>query len=239
MVRAADPVLVTGRIWRVVESQQQVATTALVDNLAEQAMLEDLLENSKPAAPPGAERLNYLLKTPFRYPPLRWGSRFGTRFEPGIFYAAHTPRTALAETAFYRLLFLHGMLEPLESLLSQHIMFATRCHTPQGIKLQQAPFAQHTALLGDPVSYAHTQVLGSELRAAGYQALEFISARDLQQGINVALFVPQALRSRQPEKIQRLLAQTTAQGVAFKLEGELLTYPREAFLVDGDLPQPG
>lgn len=238
LVRATAPALVTGRIWRVVESQQQVATTALVDDLAEQAVLENLLEASKPAYPPECERLHYLLKTPFRYPPLRWGSRFGSRFEPGIFYAAHLPHTALTETAFYRLLFLHGMQEPFSKLLSQHVMFAARCHTGQGVKLQNPPFAEHTAQLTDPASYAQTQALGSLLRDAGFLALEFISARDRQGGINVALMTPAALRSREPEKIIRVLAQTSGQGVSFKYEGELVSYPRDDFLVNGQLPEP-
>lgn len=56
-----------------VESQEQVATLQLVDTLEEQALLEELLESSKPPVPADAEPLHYLLKTPFRYPPLRWG----------------------------------------------------------------------------------------------------------------------------------------------------------------------
>ena len=49
--------------------------------------------------PPGHERLgrfDYLLRAPWRYPPLRWGSRFGRRFEPGLFYGA------LSEEALFR-----------------------------------------------------------------------------------------------------------------------------------------
>lgn len=62
-----------GRLVRLVESQEQVATLQLVDTLEEQALLEELLESSKPPVPADAEPLHYLLKTPFRYPPLRWG----------------------------------------------------------------------------------------------------------------------------------------------------------------------
>lgn len=62
-----------GRLVRLVESQEQVATLQLVDTLEEQALLEELLESGKPPVPADAEPLHYLLKTPFRYPPLRWG----------------------------------------------------------------------------------------------------------------------------------------------------------------------
>ncbi len=239
LVRSTPPILVTGRIWRVVESQQQIATAMLVDDLAEQALLEDLLEAQKPPCPPGCERLHYLLKTPFRYPPLRWGSRFGDRFEPGIFYASHTPQTALAETAFYRLLFLHGMSQLPDRLISQHVLFAVRCHTRQGVKLQHQPYKQYTEKLADPGSYVHSQALGRELRKQEFDAIEFISAREKDGGINVALMSPDALRSREPEKQLRVLAQTTKQGVSFKLGGELMEFPIDQFLVKEQLPHPG
>jgi len=59
------PAAIGGELLRMVESQEQVATTILVDDLAEQALLKDLLERSKPPRPPGAERLHY----PFDYNP--------------------------------------------------------------------------------------------------------------------------------------------------------------------------
>lgn len=101
-----------GRLVRLVESQEQVATLQLVDTLEEQALLEELLESSKPPVPADAEPLHYLLKTPFRYPPLRWGSRFGRRHEPSLFYAALKLETAMAESAYYRCVLWSGMAVP-------------------------------------------------------------------------------------------------------------------------------
>ena len=72
------------------ESQEQVATNRLVATLAEQDLLESMLEASKPPLPKGTARLDYLLATPFRYPPLPHGSRFGGRHEPSLFYAGVT-----------------------------------------------------------------------------------------------------------------------------------------------------
>ena len=40
-----------GRCWRVVEAQHVVSTMALVDTLEEQALLEQVLDESKPAVP--------------------------------------------------------------------------------------------------------------------------------------------------------------------------------------------
>ena len=56
-------------LWRGVEAQHRVATMRLVDDLQEQALLERLLEDSKPRLPPEAKGAHYLLFTPFRYAP--------------------------------------------------------------------------------------------------------------------------------------------------------------------------
>ena len=73
-------------IWRVVEAQHVASTMNLVDTLEEQALLEDLLEGSKPPLPHDIEGLHYLLATPFRYPPRApHGSRFRSAADPCAF----------------------------------------------------------------------------------------------------------------------------------------------------------
>ena len=75
------PRTITLIAFRVVESQHVVSTRKLVDSGEEQALLEELVDRVKPPLPsdPELRRLHYLLSTPFRHPPLRYGSRFGTR----------------------------------------------------------------------------------------------------------------------------------------------------------------
>lgn len=41
-----------GRCWRLVEAQRHVSTLKLVDSVAEQGLLEDLIETTKPPLPP-------------------------------------------------------------------------------------------------------------------------------------------------------------------------------------------
>ena len=93
-----------GRCWRVVEAQHQVSTMKITDTLAEQTLLEDLLEDTKPPVPRDCVHLHFLLMTPFRYSATNpFGSRFRKPFaEHGVFYAAEHPATARAETAFHR-----------------------------------------------------------------------------------------------------------------------------------------
>ena len=92
-----------GTLYRLVESQEQVATLGYVDTLDEQALLEEMLESTKPVYREGLMTYHYLLSTPFRYPPLKWGSRFGAVHEPSIFYGGSTVDVTLAESAYYRL----------------------------------------------------------------------------------------------------------------------------------------
>lgn len=173
-----------GRLVRLVENQGQVATLQLVDTLEEQALLEQLLESSKPPLPPGDEPLHYLLRTPFRYPPLRWGSRFGRRHEPSLFYAACRLETAMAETAFYRFVLWYGMVEPPPSgrILSEHSSFEARYQVQRGVRLQLPPFDGHRALLTHRSDYRATHSLGSAMREAGVEAFEYPSARCPQGG---------------------------------------------------------
>ncbi len=236
------PAHLGGELLRIVESQEQVATSNLVDDLAEQALLEEMLERTKPALSAGTERLHYLLAAPFRYPPLRHGSRFGSRFEPGIFYGSRRLTTLLAEAAYYRFVFWTGMsaAPPSGRLLTQHTVLAVRYRTERGVRLQQEPCAEHGSVLRHPSDYAPTQQLGRALRETGIAAFEYVSARDRASGINVALFEPAALVGRKPLSLQPWLCETRGDAVRFSSAGgdDLHAFPLDAFLADGRLPRP-
>src|SRR5690606_35065461 len=76
-----------GELWRVVEAQHTASTMRLADSIAEQTVLESILEESNPPPARGTARLHYLLATPFRYrPPI--GSRFRAPHEAGVWYGA-------------------------------------------------------------------------------------------------------------------------------------------------------
>jgi hypothetical protein len=237
----AVPVVLQGDIFRLVESQEQVATNALVRTLAEQALLEDLLESSKPKPPQPAIGLHYLLTTPFRYPPLPWGSRFGRCFESSLFYAARDRDTVLAEGAYYRFVFWSGMATPPPAPLdTRHTLFSVAVGTSRGLQLQHAPFEAYAAALLDRRYYGATQALGSAMRDAGFEAFEYRSARDPRQGLNVALFTPDALAAAKPDILDEWLCQTTAERVSYysRTGGGMREFPLGTFLVAGELPLP-
>ncbi len=83
--------------WRIIEDQEKVATRKLVDSLDEVVILEELLELNKPEIKPDLLGLHPLLYTPFRYPPLPRGSRFGSNIERGLWYGSLKIQTAIAE----------------------------------------------------------------------------------------------------------------------------------------------
>jgi hypothetical protein len=232
---------VSGQLFRLVESQEQVATSTLVDDLAEQSLLETLIEAVKPPLRAGTERLDYLLASPFRYPPLRHGSRFGSRLEPSLFYGSRTLAGVLSEAAYYRFLFWSGMAEPPPggSLLTQHTLMRARYRGERGLRLQEPPCDAHEARLTDRRDYRATQALGRALRAAGIQAFEYVSARAPGREINVALFDPAALAVRRPLERSPWLCQTRADAVTFWSRGD--PAPRRCalddFLVEGRLPR--
>jgi hypothetical protein len=237
-----SPEFLDNHLLRVVESQEQVATNSLVDDLEKQAALEAMLDYSKPVAPTGNRTLHYLLATPFRYPPLPYGSRFGAKYEPSLFYGSLTEETAFAETGYYRFLFWFGMRTPPPSnkLITQHTIFSVRYTTGAGLRLQNPPFTKYQNLLVDPANYGETQSLGLAMREHGIEAFEYISARDTNHGINAALFTADALADTTPKNQQQWLCETTHDTVRFYSAVEKLGYQHslDTYLVNGKFPEP-
>jgi hypothetical protein len=230
-----------------VEAQHLVSTRKLVDSDAEHEALEALIEASKPALPPAAPgrrgaAIHYLLATPFRYPPLRHGSRFGSRGERGIWYGADAVPTALAEVAYYRLLFAAGTAAAILPLTLQLSVFQAQVATAKGVDLSRPPFSRYRARVSSPTSYDASQRLGAEMRADGVQACRYASARDPAGGTNVAVFTPDAFARRTPSPYQVWLCTVADSGVAFQradpARRERVAFAREAFVVDGALPRP-
>jgi hypothetical protein len=227
--------------WRVVEAQHQLSTRKLVDSAEEQMLLEDMLERVKPPSRAPA-RLHYLLSTPFRYPPLRHGSRFGTRFDPGIWYGSESRRTAFAEVAYYRLVFLEGTSAKLDLITTQHTVFCARVRTTHGVDLSASAFAKSRTTIASPSRYTATQALGNDMRAAGVEAALYPSARDKEGGLNVAVFSPRAFTGSKPKDLQtwHCVAHRGRVEVAKRdhFGVERYAFDRTAFLVNGKLPWP-
>ncbi|MET0051583.1 MAG: RES family NAD+ phosphorylase [Candidatus Thiodiazotropha sp.] len=238
---AAQPGPLSGSVIRVVQPLVSRALLDLVDDLQEQALLETLLEASRPQAQDPAPGLHELLRSPFRDPPLRYGSRFGTHLEPSLFYASASITTALAETAYYRFVFWAGMVEPPPGgrLTTELTVFAAEFSLQRGLQLQHTPWAEYSDRLRDPQHYRTTQALGRAMREAGIDGFEYISARDRECGLNRAFYTPEVFADPMPRWQEQWLCETRADAVSFfsKQHGACF-YPLEDFRVDGALPLP-
>jgi len=191
----------SGDLWRMVESQSRVATLKLVDTIDEQAILEAELEGSKPLIPTACAGLDYLLATPFRYAPYPHGSRFRRARQPeGCFYAAERVETAVAEEAFYRLLFFldaPGAKRPANP--QERTAFRVPAETDHGIDLTLPPLDRDASIWEHPTDYGPCQALADAARTVGMEAIRYRSVRDPDRGPNVALLSPAAFRATQPE----------------------------------------
>jgi hypothetical protein len=228
--------------WRVVEAQHVISTRKLTDSDEEQRVLEDLLERSKPPVPRAAARLHYLLSTSFRYPPLRHGSRFGTREQRGIWYGAETLTTAFAEVAYYRLLLLEGTAAKLEPLMVELSAFRTSVKARRGVDLTRPPFLEHAARISSKTNYSVSQRLGRDMREAGVDAFRYLSSRDPGGGACVGVIDPAAFASPKPSQLSSWLCVATKGRVEVSdrgfFEHRSFGFDRAAFLVRGELPAP-
>lgn len=196
-VRVSEPY--RGTAWRLVEAQHRVSTLKLVDTLAEQALLEDILEQTKPPMPPECAALDYLLATPFRYRPYPHGSRFRRAgLTPGVWYGAERPETAVAEMVFYRYLF-HAE--------SPGTPFAVNAADYTGFSVPVCAAAVDITVRGDPAlrhptDYTACQALADTARSAAAGIIRYTSVRDPAGGANLAVLSCTAFAARSPKSRQ-------------------------------------
>jgi hypothetical protein len=224
----------------VVEGQHQISTRKLVESDAEQALLEEMIDAVKPPDATGG-RLHYLLSTPFRYPPLRHGSRFGARHERGVWYGSETIAGAFAEVAYYRLLFIEGTDANLDGVETALTAFRARARTERGADLTKGCFARFASELASPVSYEATQAVGAEMRGVGVQICRYASAR-APGAENVGVLDPAAFGRARPYGLEAWHCVASRARVELRkrdyFERHSLTFGRDLFLVDGRLPAP-
>lgn len=187
-------------LWRVVEAQHTASTMRLVDSLADQLVLESLLDESKPALPDAAGKLHYLLATPFRYRP-RVGSRFRAAFDAGVWYGAEDLRTALAEKSYWQLRFLLDSPGTPDLGPVPHTAFAASIRA-RAVDLTAPPLVRDRAGWTHRSDYAPTQALAAAVRDAEIACIRYESVRDPEHAACVALLAPSAFHRPSPRRQQ-------------------------------------
>lgn len=189
-----------GLAWRLVEAQHRVSTLKLVDSLAEQAALEEILETTKPPLPEDCRHLDYLLATPFRYRPYPTGSRFRRAgLTPGVWYGAEAPETAAAEMVFYRFLFYAESPEtPFPDDAAEYTAFSADLATPVALDLTAGGLVADRVAWTGLTDYAACQALADGARGIGTEIIRYVSVRDPARGANLAVLSCRAFATPQP-----------------------------------------
>jgi RES domain len=206
----------SAELWRGVEAQHLVATMRLVDNAAEQRVLEELLERSKPALPPGAERQHYLVFTPFRYrSPV--ASRFRRAHDPGVWYGAEELRTACAEVAYWKWRFLMDSAALAGSALqTEHTFFKARARG-RAIDLSAAPWKAAARAWTHKSDFRECQALAEAARERDLGWIRYAAVR--AGGFCGAVLKPAALSLVAPFAQQTWACKTRAAGAWLQRAG--------------------
>ncbi len=222
----------SGIVWRAVEHQHTVSTRKIVDTRAEQELLEEILEESKPQYPAGAESLHYLLKTPFRYYPFPHGSRFRrARSHEGVYYASEHIRTSLAEFAYYRVRFFDASPQtPLPRADFLVTVFSVKYASKHCLDLTLPPWLKERARWMHPTDYTATQDFADVARAAKVDVLRYESVRDIAGSFNVALLSPKVFATKQPIGQQVWMLYIAASEINCARTGLMGTEERWTFL---------
>jgi RES domain len=190
-------------VWRLVGAQYHVSLRKLTDSLAEQALLEGLVEGTKPTVPVECRGLDALLSTPFRYAPYPNGSRFRRAgHTPGVYYAAEDARVAVAETAFYRLLFFAESPDTLWPVNPFECTgFSVEVSSLRSLDLTEPPFDVDAAVWRHPVKYSRCQEFADWARMHNAEILRYWSARS-PGGVCVAVLTCTAFAERHPTSLE-------------------------------------
>jgi len=226
----------SGSFWRTVEAQHIVSTMKLTDSLEEQAILEQLIEQTKPPVPPDCIGLDFLLMTPFRYSRQNpWGSRFRKPYsESGVFYAAERSETAIAEAVFHRLRFFADSPEtPWPQNASEYTAFSVEVSSKRAIDVAAFP-ADDVADILDPSDYSAGQVLSEKAREAEIELIKYASVRDPDHYANLAILTPAAFAKSEPTGRQTWRIYLDGNGARAVCEspGLSLAFGRDAFNAD-------
>jgi hypothetical protein len=184
-------------VWRLVEAQHRVSTLKLVDTLDEQALLEAMIEETKPNLPPECEGLHYLLAAPFRYGAIYPnGSRFRRAGRTlGVYYASEEVETAVSEMVFYRLLFFaESPSTPFPDDATDFNAFSVRIKSGRAYDITKTG----DAALRHLTDYSACQKLADEAREASVDVLRYPSARRPEGGSNVASLSPKTFADKSP-----------------------------------------
>jgi len=228
--------------WRMVESQEKISTRKLVDSIEEQKVLDGIIEESKLDVSASQTAFHPFLYDQFSYPPLKYGSRFGKKTEPSLWYGSLSAETTMVEKAFYRFALIDASVGDFGMVSSLMTLFSVRLKITNGARLNESPFNKYKNQISSPTNYEVSQLLGARMRANDLDGFTFVSARDKNMGINVGLLKLSAFANKHPDagSFQTWQCNTTKRNVEFtnSINDDVFVFPVDAFQIEGRLPFP-
>lgn len=189
------------RGYRIVENQEYNATYALVDTQEEHDLLETMIEESKPPKPADCLIDDYLLFTPFRYPPLKEATRFGAATERSPFYGSEKINAALAEKAYRLEKFDRDTSAVFPNRNLSFTSFKFIAAAGSCLNLLMPPFDAYHGNIHHPTSYQESHALSASMRKHKAQACIFQSVRDASAR-NFAIFEPSVFTKKSHDHTQ-------------------------------------
>jgi hypothetical protein len=180
--------------------------------------------------------LGYLLLTPFRYIPYPFNSRFRRAGSmDGVFYASESHETAVAEAAFYRLLFYaESPATPWPANPGEYTAFAADVATDKAVDLMRQPVVRDSTMWTELTDYTACLDLADAARAASLEAIRYESVRDPQSRANIAVLTCRAFAANDAVDRQTWHLHFSGSGIRAACEAPALTMPfgRDAFGAD-------
>ena len=192
-----------GNPWRVIEGQHRPSTMRIVDTDNEQAVLEQVLETSKPPVPQECLHLDYQFWSPFRYGNYPRASRFRRAgLTPGVWYGSEAPITAVAESIWGALRFFAASPDtPMPRWPVEHTAVQAEISTPFCADLAGSDWV-NAGNWDDPDDYSECLDLADRVRAAGAEAIRYASVRHPGHAANLAVLTCTAFARPAPIAFQ-------------------------------------
>jgi hypothetical protein len=156
-----------------------------------------------------------------------------------MFYGSRSRGGSLVEGAYYALLFWDGLIDPPPApIRRRQTLFSVLLNAARGLQLQAIADEGAQARLRDPLHYGPTQQLGEWMRDQGFEAFEYLSARSQDSLVQVGVLTPAVFHSTPFDQVE-ITTELTGDHVSFLChdDDQLHHYPRELFLIDGQLPR--
>jgi hypothetical protein len=204
----------SGNVWRLIENQYRSSTVRIVDTDAEQQVLEQALEDTKPPVPRACRHLDYRLWSPFRYGRYPRASRFRRAGPtPGVWYGSEDPVTAVCESAWGSLRFFAASPgTPLPRWPVEHTAVMADIRTETAIDLTLPEMAGQGRWT-DPDDYADCLALADRVRTEGCDAIRYASVRHPDHAPNLAVLSCRAFAQPAPIALQTWHIMLTARSV--------------------------